>query len=236
VFTLDNYRRALEPMFIGNIYFSIYLALISTLICFALGYPVAYIMSRKEYEDKSLLLFLFLLPMWMNFLVRTYAWVTILEINGVLNTFLTFFGLQTIQILYTEKAVVLGMVYNFLPFMILPIYTVLKKIDNSYIEAAQDLGADKIEIFTKIIFPLSLPGVIAGVTMVFLPSLTTFIISEILGGGMILTIGNVIERQFLFVGDWHFGSALSMILILIIVLFTWGMSLISQKVRGGKSI
>lgn len=219
-FTPDNFLRFFQPTYIDVLWRSIYLALICTLICFVLGYPVAYIMAAKEYRKKTTLLFLFLVPMWMNFLLRTYAWITILEKNGILNGIFGFLGLPKQTMLYTDQAVLLGMVYNFLPFMILPIHSVLKKMDNSLIEAAQDLGADNFKVFLKVVFPLSLPGVISGVTMVFMPAVTSFVIPNILGGGQLL-IGSLIERQFLVSYDWHFGSAISLILM-VIILITMG--------------
>ena len=225
-FTLYQYARFFRPAFEGQPFFqriyiavlmrSIRLAVISTIVCFILGYPLAYALA-KFYSHKSFLLFLFLVPMWMNFLLRTYAWLTILEQNGVLNAVLSFFGLPTVDLLFTDTAVVIGMVYNFLPFMVLPIYTVLRDMDNSVIEAAQDLGANSIEVFLRVVFPLSMPGVISGVTMVFMPGVTTFIISNLLGGGQFILIGNLIEQQFLRVGDWQFGSAMSVILIVLII-------------------
>jgi spermidine/putrescine transport system permease protein len=231
VFTLYHFTRFFEPSFEGQPFFqriyvavlmrSIHLAVISTAICFVLGYPLAYALA-KFYSHKSFLLFLFLVPMWMNFLLRTYAWFTILERNGILNTVLTFLRLPTIDILFTDSAVVLGMVYNFLPFMVLPIYTVLRDMDNSIIEAAQDLGANKFQVFTRVVFPLSVPGVMSGITMVFMPGVTTFIISNLLGGGQFVLIGNLIEQQFLVVGDWRFGSAMAVILI-ILILFMMGL-------------
>jgi len=231
VFTLYHYWRFFEPSFPGQPFFqrifvavllrSIWLALISTAVCFVLGYPLAYIMA-KYYSHKSFLLFLFLVPMWMNFLLRTYAWLTILEQNGVLNALLSFIGLPTVDLLFTDTAVVLGMVYNFLPFMVLPIYTVLRDMDNSLIEAAQDLGADNLRVFLRVVFPLSMPGIISGVTMVFMPGVTTFVISNLLGGGQFILIGNLIEQQFIRVGDWRFGSAISAILI-VLILFMMGL-------------
>jgi len=234
VFTLYHFARFFAPSTEGQPFFerlyiailmrSIRLALISTAFCFVIGYPVAYILA-KFYSHKSFLLFLFLVPMWMNFLLRTYAWLTILERNGVLNAVLTFVGLPTLDILFTDYAVVLGMVYNFLPFMVLPVYTVLRDMDNSYIEAAQDLGANKFQVFMRVVFPLSIPGVISGVTMVFMPGVTTFIISNLLGGGQFILVGNLIEQQFLRVGGWggqHFGSAISVILI-VLILFMMGL-------------
>jgi spermidine/putrescine transport system permease protein len=156
--------------------------------------------------------------MWMNFLLRTYAWLTILENNGIINNLLAFFGLPRQQLIYTDGAVMLGMVYNFLPFMILPIYTVLTKMDHSLIEAAQDLGANSKQVFAKVIFPLSIPGIASGVTMVFMPAVSTFIISNLLGGDQYMLIGNLVEQQFLRVGDWGFGSALAVIMLIIILI------------------
>jgi len=200
---------------------SIWLAVITTIICFILGYPLAYALA-KFYSHKSFLLFLFLVPLWMNFLLRTYAWLTILEQNGVLNAVLSFVGLPTIDILFTDTAVILGMVYNFLPFMVLPIYTSLKDMDKSIIEAAQDLGANRVQVFLRIVLPMSIPGIISGITMVFMPGVTTFIIPNLLGGGQFVLIGTLIEQQFLRVGDWRFGSAMSAILI-VLILFMMGM-------------
>ena len=167
-----------------------------------------------------MLLLLLILPMWMNILLRTYAWMTLLEKNGLINTFLGNFGLGPYQFLYTDIAVVVGMVYNFLPFMVLPIYSVLVKMDQSVIEAAEDLGANRLTVFRKIIFPLSIPGVMSGVVMVFMPAVSTFIISRLLGGGQFSLIGNLIEQQFLWVGDWHFGSALSIVMMVLILIST----------------
>ena len=185
------------------------LAFQSTVLCLILGYPVAYFISKMKSNRRNILIMLFIVPMWMNFLLRTYAWLPILGKNGVINNFLSAIGLNTINILYTDAAVLLGMVYNFLPFMILPIYTVLIKMDNSLIDAAADLGANKRQIFTKVIFPLSMPGVITGITMVFMPAVSTFVISRLLGGGQYMLLGNLIETQFTTMGDWNFGSALS---------------------------
>ena len=170
--------------------------------------------------------------MWMNFLLRTYAWMTILEQNGVLNIVLSWLRLPTINILYTEAAVILGMVYNFLPFMVLPIYSVLSKIDPSIVEAAEDLGADGITVFRKIIFPLSLPGVVSGIAMVFMPAVTTFVISRLLGGGQFTLIGNLIEQQFLYVNDWGFGSAISLVMMVLILLSMALMSKFAGEDRG----
>ncbi len=224
VFTLDNFKRAFEPIYLMVIWRSVWIAFVSTVFCFIIGYPIAYILASKEYRSKSILLFLFIVPMWMNMLLRTYSWLTILENNGIINTFLSTLGFEKIQFLYTDGAVILGMVYNFLPFMILPIYTILTKIDGSIIEAAQDLGANDKEIFRKIVFPMSIPGVVSGITMVFMPALTSFVVPNILGGGQYILAGSLIEQQFLKVGDWNFGSAISVIILLIMVvtMFVFG--------------
>jgi len=233
-FTLRHFRMFFEGTTPGQPFFSrlyvavamrsLRLALLTTVITFVLGYPVAYIMADKGFSDKSVLLFLFIAPMWMNFLVRTYAWLTILSLNGVMNTFLQWLGLPIIDILFTDAAVLLGMVYNFLPFMVLPIYTALKKMDPRIIEAAQDLGADAPRVFLRVVFPLSVPGVVSGITMVFMPAAATFIIPNLLGGGQYFLIGNLVEQQFLRVGNWHFGSAIAVILIAMMLVSTFILS------------
>lgn len=216
--SVANFARFFEPIYLKVLWRSLNLALISTGICLLLGYPAAMIMVGNAFSRKGALLLLFVVPMWMNFLLRTYAWLTILERNGFINVLLTHLNLPRLNILYTNGAVVLGMVYNFLPFMVLPIYSVLSKIDQDVIEAAGDLGANPFKVFTRVVFPLSLPGVISGITMVFMPALTTFVISRLLGGGQFTLIGNLIEQQFLVVGDWGFGSAISVVMILLILL------------------
>ena len=160
---------------------------------------------------------LFVVPMWMNFLLRTYAWLTILERSGFINSVLAFLNLPPEHPVH-DKAVILGMVYNFLPFMVLPFYSVLSKIDKGVVEAAGDLGANPLQVFIKVILPLSMPGVVSGITMVFMPAMTTFVISRLLGGGQFTLIGNLIEQQFLVVGDWGFGSAISVVMIVVILL------------------
>jgi len=216
-FTMANLQAVIVPDNWRIIWKSVRLAFIATVICFVLGYPVAYILSGKEFNKGGNLLFLFSVPMWMNFLLRTYAWLSLLEKNGIINRVLSFFNLPQLNILYTDYAVLLGMVYNFLPFMILPIYTVLMKIDHSLVEAAQDLGANPLRVFRKVVFPLSIPGIVSGITMVFMPAVTTFIVSNLLGGAQYWLIGNLIERQFLVQYDWHMGSALSMLLMVVIM-------------------
>ena len=216
-FSIIGFERVFDPLYMKVIANSLELALICTIICFILGYPVAYILASKEYVNKGFLLFLFIVPMWMNFLLRTYAWLTILENNGIINSLLSLLGLPKQKLIYTDGAVILGMVYNYLPFMILPIYTVLAKMDHSIIEAAHDLGATNKQVFAKVVFPLSIPGIASGITMVFMPAVTTFIISNLLGGDQYMLIGNLIEHQFQRVGDWQFGSALAVIMMLLIL-------------------
>jgi spermidine/putrescine transport system permease protein len=217
---------------------SLTMALWSTVICFIIGYPLAYVLASKGFRDKQFLLFLFIVPMWMNFLVRTYAWLTILERGGILNTLLTRLGLPIVDILYTDTAVLLGMVYNFLPFMVLPIYTSLVKMDSRVIEAAQDLGADGVNVFRRVVFPLSLPGVVSGITMVFMPSAATFIIPNLLGGGQYFLLGNLVEQQFLRVGNWHFGSMVAVIMIILMLVSTLILSRFDKEEaqEGGASV
>ncbi len=235
-FSLENFYRFYNPIFISVLFKSLGLALLSTLVCLIIGYPVALILASKEYSRKTTISLLFIIPMWMNFLLRTYAWLTLLEKNGIINSILSFFHLPTISILYTNGAVVLGMVYNFLPFMILPIYTVLMKIDTKLIEAAQDLGGNGIIVFRKIIMPLSIPGVMSGITMVFMPAVTTFVISKLLGGGQYTLIGNLIERQFLTVYDWNFGAAISIVMMIFILISIGIMSKFDEDKGGGAAL
>ena len=218
MFTLDNFDKFFNVMYFKVVRRSLVLAFISTVLCLIVGYPTAYIISKAEPSRRATLLLLCILPMWMNFLLRTYAWSAILGKNGFINTLLGMVGLGPINILYTDAAVLLGMVYNFLPFMILPIHTILSKMDQDLINAAKDLGANNFQVFTKVIFPLSLPGVISGITMVFMPAVSTFVISKLLGGGQFYLIGNLIEQEFMSVGDWHFGSAISIFMMIIILI------------------
>lgn len=217
-FSLDNFKRLLDPQYFVVFGRSIKLALESTVLCLILGYPVAYLLSKTNPKIRNMLMMLFIVPMWMNFLLRTYAWLPILGKNGVINNFLTSIGLSPFSILYTDTAVLLGMVYNFLPFMILPIYTILIKIDENLINAAADLGANRSQIFRKVIFPLSMPGVISGITMVFMPAVSTFVISRLLGGGQYMLLGNLIETQFTTMGDWNFGSSIAIFMMIIILI------------------
>lgn len=217
-FSLKNITRVFEPIYMQAMWRSVKLAGISTIICLLLAYPLALILAKKS-TSTSTMIFVLILPMWMNFLLRTYAWISILETNnGLLNTALRFIGLPTLNIMSTSYAIVLGMVYNFLPFMILPIYNTLIKIDNSLLEASSDLGANSLVTFMKVTLPLSIPGVISGISMVFMPAVTSFVIPNLLGGGKINLIGNMIENQFLANYDWYFGSSLSLVLMVIILI------------------
>ena len=210
---------------------SLLLSLISTAICLLLAYPLAIILSNMKVGQNGFIVLIFIIPMWMNFLLRTLAWQTLLEKNGVINQVLHFFHLPTLQLINTPYAIVLGMVYNFLPFMVLPLYNVLSKIDKDVISAARDLGATELYTFRKIIFPLSIPGVVSGIIMVFVPALTTFVISDLLGGSKILLIGNVIEQKFKQGSNWNVGSGLSLVLMLFIIA---SMALIAKYDKNGE--
>lgn len=216
-FTLENLMAIATAEHSKALFLSLGLSLLSTAICLLLAYPLALILSESRLGKSGLVIFLFVLPMWMNFLLRTLAWVVLLDTNGVLDTVLKFFGLHGLKIINTPAAIVFGMVYDFLPFMILPIYNVISKIDVNVVNAARDLGANSFQTLYKVIFPLSIPGVVSGITMVFVPSLTTFVISTLLGGGKILLIGNVIEQEFMKGTSWHVGSGLSLVLMLFII-------------------
>jgi ABC-type spermidine/putrescine transport system, permease component I len=229
-FTFKNITLISDPINQKALILSLSLSIISTLICLMLAYPLALILRNVKMKSNNFIVLIIILPMWMNFLLRTIAWQNILERNGVINNILRFLHMPTLNLMNTPQAIVLGMVYNFLPFMVLPIYNVLIKIDQEVINAARDLGANGRQTFRKIIFPLSLPGVISGITMVFVPSLTTFVISTILGGSKIVLIGNVIEQQFR-LGNWHTGSGLSLVLMIFILL---SMSIMSKYDKGNE--
>lgn len=217
-FTLSNFTKFFsDKVYTDVLYRSLYIAVFTTILCLLIGYPAAYIISKARPKRKTWLMLLITFPTWINMLVRTYAWLGILQDDGIVNVVLSLFGIGTVKIIYTNFAVILGMVYNFVPFMILQIYSSLEKMDKSYLEAASDLGANKIESFWKITFPMSLPGVISGITLVFLPAVSSFFIPKLLGGGQFVLIGNVIETQFLTAGDWNFGSAISLIMAVIIM-------------------
>lgn len=217
-FTLENITSIAMAEHAKALWLSILLSVISTLICFLLAYPLAMILANMKVNQHSFIILIFILPMWMNFLLRTLAWQTLLEKSGVINNVLTFLHLPNINIINTPYAIILGMVYNFLPFMVLPLYNALSKIDENVINAAKDLGANNVYIFFRIILPLSIPGIISGITMVFVPALTTFVISTLLGGSKILLIGNVIEQEFTQASNWHLGSGLSIVLMVFIII------------------
>ena len=217
-FSLENFQRLMDPKYLKVFGRSILLAVEATLGCLILGYPVAYLISKMREGKRNILIMLFIIPMWMNFLLRTYAWLPILGKNGLINSLLVTLGFARANLLYNDFAVLLGMIYNFLPFMILPIYTVLIKMDTDLINAASDLGASRKEVFTKIIFPLSMPGIISGITMVFMPAVSTFVISRILGGGQYMLLGNLIETQYTSMDDWNFGSAIAIFMMIIILI------------------
>ena len=230
-FTVANVASIATPEHIKALWLSLGLSLASTVVCLLLAYPLAMILRNRGIGRSSFIVFIFILPMWMNFLLRTMAWQTLLEKNGVINGILSVFHLPGQNLINTSGAIILGMVYNFLPFMVLPVYNVLSKIDNDTINAARDLGANSFQTLYKVIFPLSLPGVISGITMVFVPSLTTFVISTLLGGGKILLIGNVIEQEFKQGSNWHVGSGMSLVLMIFIIL---SMALIAKYDKNGE--
>ena len=216
-FTLMNLAQITTQENLKALGLALLLSFVSTLICLILAYPLAMILSEKNVNQTSFIVLIFILPMWMNFLLRTLAWQNLLEKNGVINMILHFFHLPDLTLINTPGAIILGMVYNFLPFMVLPIYNVLSKIDKDVIFAARDLGANSLQTFSKIILPLSVPGIISGITMVFVPSLTTFVISDLLGGSKILLIGNVIEQEFKQGSNRNTGSGLSLVLMIFII-------------------
>lgn len=227
-FTWDNFQTMAQYWRVFLTSFQ--LAIVATLVCLLIGYPISYWLSKEGVGIKRIAMVAIMLPMWMNFLLRTYAWMSILENTGIINTILgnlgffrlinTVFGtdMAYFPMINTPGAVVLGMVYNYLPFMILPIYTVIDKIDPKVIEAAEDLGANSVQVFQKVIFPLSLPGVLSGITMVFIPSVSTFAISKLLGGGMTLLLGDLIEMQFYGSAyNPYLGSAISLVMMVIVL-------------------
>lgn len=217
-FTLENITAIASPEHSKALFLALLLSLIATIICLLLAYPLAMILCSMNVNQHSFIVLLFILPMWMNFLLRTLAWQTLLEKTGVINSVLTFLKLPTLNIINTPYAIILGMVYNFLPFMVLPIYNSLSKIDGNVINAAKDLGANNLQVFTKITLPLTVPGIISGITMVFIPALTTFVISKLLGGSKVLLIGNVVEEEFTQASNWHLGSGLSIVLMIFIII------------------
>ena len=215
-FTLDNISALSKyaPTFLRSIWFGI----VATVICLLIAFPLAYIISQKTEKVQRTLVMLVMLPMWMSFLIRTYSWMALLQDTGIINSFLAKLGIDPIHMINTSGAVILGMVYNFLPYMIMPIYSVMAKLDYSMVEAAQDLGGNRLTVIKRCIIPMSMPGVISGITMVFVPSVSTFYISQKLGGGSFDLIGDVIERQFQQSYNYNLGASLSLVLMVLILL------------------
>lgn len=230
--TLANYVKFFtDKDFLLILWRSLSIALKTTALCLILGYPIAYFIARSPQKLQSTLIMLITVPMWINMLVRTYAWIGILTKGGLVSTILSWFGFQDVDLMYTQTAVLIGMVYNYLPFMILQINTSLSKMDPSLLEAASDLGASPVQSFLRVTLPLSVPGIVSGITLVFLPAVSAFFIPKLLGGGSWFLIGNVIENQFITVGEWNFGSAISVIMAIIMMLL---MSLVRKVDSKGK--
>ena len=259
-FTLDNFKTfwdsnyemnrqlvelGLDPASIGStrgtvnmdtLLYSLWMAFLCTVICLFVGYPAALFMADRHFRLGSTLVILFIIPMWMNFLLRTIAWMSLLEDNGLINTLLSAFGMPKLKLMYNSQAVLLGMVYNYLPFMVFPIYNALSKQDYRLSEAAMDLGAPPALTFFKVTLPLSLPGVVSGITMVFMPSVTTFFIPRVLGGGNTEMFGDLIERTFLSADNWNVGSALSLIMMVLILMSLTLLRKVDPEGEGGTTI
>ncbi len=220
IFTWENYTRAFDPLYVKILWRSLGIAFLTTLFCLAGGYPLAYFIAFAPAKWKNLLLILLIIPFWTNFLIRTYAWIVILQDQGLLNSMLLHFGIirEPLNILYNIKAVMLGMVYGYLPFMVLPIYASLEKVQISHLEASMDLGANRIKTFWHITIPLTAPGIAAGIVLVFVPTIGEFVIPDILGGAKSILIGNIITNQFLTARDWPFGAAMTFILVMLVLL------------------
>ena len=231
VFTLKNLQDLSQ--FLPTLGISVWYSLLSAAICLMLGYPVAYFIAHRSALAQKLLYMLVMLPMCMSFLLRTLAWVGLLESNGIINQLLTLVGLPAMELIGTPGAVVLGMVYNYLPYMILPLYAIIVKIDNRLIEAAEDLGCTPVQVFSKVVLPLSVPGILSGITMVFVPAVSTFYISQKLGGTETMLIGDVIERQFKSAGNPNLGAALSLVLMLLVFICTGIMNRFGSDEEGG---
>jgi spermidine/putrescine transport system permease protein len=240
-FTLDNYIRAFDPLYTSTLWRSVRIALISTVICLVLGYPLAWYIARQSASMKKFLLVLLIVPFWTNFLVRTYAWIFILRTEGLLNNTLMSLGFisSPLEILFTETAVIIGLVYTYLPFMVLPVYVSIEKLDRALFDACRDLGATSWQAFRNIMLPLTRPGVISGSILVFVPCLGAFITPDLLGGARSLMMGNLIQVQFLAARDWPFGAALSFIvmtivLLLLVIYARWGTNNLDQS--GGTNL
>ena len=220
-------------LFLPTLGISVWYSLVSAFICLLLGYPVAYFIAHRKAVTQKVLYMLVMLPMCMSFLLRTLAWVGLLETNGIINQFLNLLGIGPVNMIGTSGAVILGMVYNYLPYMILPLYAIIVKIDNRLIEAAEDLGCTPVQVFSKVVLPLSMPGILSGITMVFVPAVSTFYISQKLGGTGTMLIGDVIERQFKSAGNPNLGAALSLVLMLLVFICTGIMNRFGSDEEGG---
>lgn len=234
-FTFENIAAITDPVHVKSILLSLKLGFLCTLVCLVLAYPLCMILNSFHFRHQSFVVFLFILPMWMNFMLRILAWRLLLSNNGIVNAIFDFIGIGRMKMLNTPTAVVFGMVYDFLPFMILPIYNSMARIKSDVIEAAKDLGAGNFTILLKIIFPLTLSGIISGIIMVFVPALTSFVISDLLGGGKVLLIGNVIEQEFMQGTNWNLGSGLSVVLM-IFVIASMALMNIFDKDGGGAAV
>lgn len=235
-FTLANITAIAQPVHFKALLLALKLGIICTVICLILSYPLAMILNSMQIKEHSFVVFIFVLPMWMNFMLRILAWQMLLSNNGIINTFLQHLGFSGINLMNTQTAVVFGMVYDYLPFMILPIYNSLVRIRKDVIEAARDLGANNLTVFFKIIFPLTMSGVFSGIIMVFVPALTSFVISDLLGGGKVLLIGNAIEQSFMQGMDWHLGSGLSIVLMIFVIASMAFMNTQNKDGEGGSAV
>lgn len=228
-FTLDNFKKMTEPIYVAVFVKSFQLGLLSVGICLVIGYILAYLITFFSEKVQNLLILFVTIPMWINTLLRTYAWICLLSDNGIINSILGLFGMEPVAMMYTDFAVIIGLVSDLLPFMVIPIHTSLCKIDQSLLEASMDLGANRFQTFWRVTFKLSIPGVLNGIIMTFLLSISTFVIPKLLGGGQYMLIGNLIENQFISVGDWNFGSAISVILAFIILIAITSMKQIDKE-------
>ena len=233
-FTGDNFKKIFEPVYMNVFIRSFKLGAITTIVCLVIGYMLAYVISRYSEKAQNILILAVTIPTWINMLLRTYAWISLLSDNGIINSLFTLLGLDPVTMMYTDFSVIIGLVCDLLPFMVIPIHTSLAKMDHSLIEAAYDLGAKPLTAFWKVTFKLSIPGVVNGTIMVFLLSISSFVIPKLLGGGQYVLIGNLIEEQFISVGDWNFGSAISMIMAVIMMLLMMAVRKTEKRNAGGK--
>ena len=233
-FTGDSFKKIIEPIYLNVFIRSFRLGAITTAICLIVGYLLAYFIAQFSERAQNILILFVTIPMWINMLLRTYAWISLLSDNGIINSFLEMLGFEPLSMMYTDFSVILGLTCDLLPFMVIPIHTSLAKMDKSLIEAAYDLGANKMQTFWKVIFKLSIPGVLNGTIMVFLLSISSFVIPKLLGGGQYVLIGNLIEEQFISVGDWNFGSAISLLLAVAILIMIKLMKKVDTEENGGE--